>query len=330
MSFSVKDKPLASICIPSYNHAQYLPATIESALNQTYPNVEIIILDDGSKDESLKIAREYEARFPDRIKVFTHPNGANLGISRTVNAAFAHSTGKYWMGLPSDDIVYPEKIEKQVEFLEKNPELGFVYCTVEYINEHGKRIPGTMGIDITKTEDPLWSMIQENFIPGMAVLARREAIEKVGDHTPELIYSDWDFWVRLFSLYRGGFIDETLIGYRVHSYNTSVAAPRSTQVAHFRQLYLRLLEHVDKGLIPERYRESIENQIKNLPDREASWLMIDCYDALDARRRKAAYAALQNAFRVSPGFVLKKSIIALVLKKTLSSLVPRSSEAKRI
>jgi alpha-1,3-rhamnosyltransferase len=320
----MSNEPLASICVPSYNHAQYLPATLDSALAQTYPNIEIIVLDDGSKDESLAIARDYEARFPEKIKVYTHPNAANLGISRTVNAAFSHSKGKYWMGLPSDDILYPDKIEKQVAFLEKNPELGFVYCYIDFIDSEGKPIPGTLGKDITGDEDPLKAMILDNFIPGMAVLARRETIARVGDHDADLIYSDWDFWVRLFSISKGGFIPESLIGYRVHTYNTSVGVPRPTQIGYIRDFYLKLLHHVDNGLLGEAYRELIETQIKNLPAREASWLLIDCFDALDEGRRRAAYRILKDAFRVSPEFVLTRQRIGLVLKKTLLSLIPRS------
>ncbi|HEX8737341.1 MAG TPA: glycosyltransferase [Pyrinomonadaceae bacterium] len=319
--------PLVSICIPSYNHARYLPATLDSALAQTYPHVEIVVLDDGSTDDSLKIAREYEARFPGKIKVYTHPNGANRGISRTVNAAFAHSKGKYWMGLPSDDILYPDKIEKQVAFLEKNPALGFVYCYVDYIDSDGKPVPGRFGKDITADEDPLESMILENFIPGMAILARRECIARVGEHDADLIYSDWDFWVRLFSIARGGFIPESLIGYRVHDYNTSVAAPRATQMAYIRDFYLKLLQHIDNGLISESYRETVEKQIENLPARQASWLMIDCLDALGEKRRTAAYRALKDALRVSPRFVLNRQRVGLVLKKTLLSFI-RDSKMK--
>ncbi|MDQ3799385.1 MAG: glycosyltransferase [Acidobacteriota bacterium] len=311
--------PLVSICVPSYNHAQYLPATLDSALAQTYPNIEIIVLDDGSKDESLAIARDYEKRFPGRIKVYTHEGGANLGISRTVNAAFAHSKGKYWNGLPSDDTLYPEKIEKQVAFLEKNPELGFVYCYVDYTDFDGKRIIGRFGRDITADEDPLKSMILENFIPGMAILARREVIARVGDHDPDLIYSDWDFWVRLFAISKGGFIPESLVGYRVHDYNTSVGTPRPVQINHIRDFYRKLLRHVDNRLLNETYREIIEKQIRNLPEREASWLMIDCYDALAKGQRKIAFRALKDAFRVSPGVVLRPRIFASLLKGAILS-----------
>lgn len=316
--------PLVSICVPSYNHAQYLPATLDSALAQTYPHIEIIVLDDGSKDESLAVARDYEARFPDKIKVYTHEGGANLGISRTVNAAFAHSKGKYWMGLPSDDILYPDKIEKQVEFLEKNPELGFVYCYVNYIDSDGKPVPGRFGKDITADEDPLKAMILENFIPGMAILARREIIERVGEHDADLIYSDWDFWVRLFSMSKGGFIPESLIGYRVHDYNTSVAAPRSTQVGHVREFYRRLLQRIDEGLIDESYREMIEGQIKDLPRRQASWLLIDCYAALASGQRAKAFRDLKEALKVSPGVVLSPRRFAFLLKEAIISSLSHS------
>jgi glycosyltransferase involved in cell wall biosynthesis len=316
--------PLVSICVPSYNHAQYLPATLDSALAQTYPNIEIIVLDDGSKDGSLAVARDYEERFPGRIKVYTHEGGANLGISRTVNAAFAHSKGKYWMGLPSDDILYPEKIEKQVAFLEENPALGFVYCYVDYIDSDGKPVPGRFGKDITADEDPLKSMILENFIPGMAILARRETIARVGDHEADLIYSDWDFWVRLFSISRGGFIPESLIGYRVHDYNTSVAAPRATQVAHIRNFYLRLLRRVDEGSIDESYRKLIEGQIKDLPRRQATWLLVDYYAALAAGQRGKAFRDLKEAFRVSPGVVLSPRRFASLLKEAILSSASQS------
>jgi hypothetical protein len=226
------------------------------------------------------------------------------------------------MGLPSDDILYPDKIEKQVAFLEKNPELGFVYCYVDYIDSDGKPVNKRFGKDITADEDPLKSMILENFIPGMAILARREAIAKVGDHDPDLIYSDWDFWVRLFSLYKGGFIPESLIGYRVHDYNTSVGTPRATQIAHIRDFYQRLRRHVDDGLIDESYRKVIEGQIKNLPARQASWLMIDCYEEFAAGRRGKALHNLREAFSISPGVVLSPRVFGALLKKVFLSSLP--------
>ena len=79
--------PTVSICIPSYNHAPYLPAAIESALGQTYRDLEVVIVDDGSTDDSLEIARAYERREPERVRVLTHPGHVNRGTAATANLA---------------------------------------------------------------------------------------------------------------------------------------------------------------------------------------------------------------------------------------------------
>jgi glycosyltransferase involved in cell wall biosynthesis len=316
-------KPLVSICVLSYNHARYLPETLDSALAQTYPNVEIVVVDDGSTDDSLAIARDYEARFPDRVKVYTHPNNENRGISQTINLATNSSTGSYWSVLGSDDILYPDKIEKQTAFLDAHPELGFVYCYVDYMDFEGKKIPGRLGKDITSEPESLKTMIMENYIPAMAIMARREAIARVGDHDPDLIYSDWDFWVRLVSLYKGGFIAESLSLYRVHSNNVSVGTPRATQMSHIRDLYSKLLQHVDKGLLNESYREIIEGQIKDLPARQARWLLIDYYECLANGERKNAFLALKAAWQSAPTVILSPRRFVSLLKEALLSLRPQ-------
>ena len=318
-------KPLVSICVLSYDHARYLPETLDSGLAQTYPNIEIIVVDDGSKDDSLAIARDYETRFPDRVKLYTHPNHENRGISRTINLATSFSTGSYWSVLGSDDILHKDKIEKQVAFLEAHPELGFVYCHVDCIDSEGKKIPGRFGKDITSEPEPLKTMIMENYIPAMSIVARREAVARVGDHDPDLTYSDWDFWVRLISLYKGGFIAESLSEYRVHSDNVSIGTPRATQISHIRDLYFKLLQHVDEGLLNESYREIIEGQIKDLPARQASWLLIDYYEFLANGQRKDAFRALKAAWRSAPTVVLHPRRFASLLKQAiLSFTIPKN------
>lgn len=316
--------PLASICVLSYNNAQYLPETLDSGLAQTYPNVEMVVVDDGSTDQSFPIAKEYEAKYPDKIKVYTHPNRENRGISETINLATASAEGAYWSVLGSDDILHKDKIEKQVAFLEAHPELEFVYCSVDYIDFEGKKLPGKFGRDITSEADPLRTLISDNCIPAMAILARRGAVARVGEHDPDLIYSDWDFWVRLFSLYKGGFIPESLIDYRIHGSNASIGTGRARQIGNVRKFYLKLLQHTENGLLKESYREIIEEQIKNLPAREASWLLIDYYDLLAAGRRGAAFRSLKKAFRVSPAVVLEPRRFVSLVKEAVLSLKPRA------
>src|SRR6476660_5130840 len=123
--------PRVSVCIPSYNHAPYLAEAIDSVLAQTYRDFEIVLVDDGSTDDSLEIAQGYAARFPDVVRVLTHANHANLGISETVNLAYQESRGEFWSGLPSDDMLYPDKLERQVAFLDAHPNIGWLYSHAE-------------------------------------------------------------------------------------------------------------------------------------------------------------------------------------------------------
>lgn len=216
-------QPRVSVCIASYNHAQYLPAAIESVLAQTYDDFELIIVDDGSTDGSLDIAESYARRFPDRVRVHTHDNHVNRGISETVNAAYGLTQGEFWMGLPSDDLLYPEKLARQVEFLDAHPSVGWVYSYGDWIDADGQPLPqnGRFGKDVTRAAHPLHLILERNCIPGMTALMRRSCTEKVGFHEPSLIYSDWEFWVRMLAQCRVAFMAQPLIACRVHPYNTS-------------------------------------------------------------------------------------------------------------
>jgi glycosyltransferase involved in cell wall biosynthesis len=216
--------PKVSICVPSYNHARFLPMTLDSALAQTYDDFEVVVVDDGSTDDSLAIAQSYAARHPSKVRVFTHPGHRNRGISETVNLAFEKARGQFLCGLPSDDLLLPEKLEVQLGFLDKNPGLGWVYGVVKAVGETGDQRPdlGLLGRDVTGDRDPVESLILDNVVPGMTVLMRRSVVERVGPHDPALIYSDWDFWVRMMAESRAGFLDTPLVRHRVHTYNTSI------------------------------------------------------------------------------------------------------------
>lgn len=113
--------PLVSVVMANYNNARFLPESIESVLFQTYTNIEFFIVDDGSKDESIEIIERYQAK-DSRIRFIR--NGKNLGQSRARNKAIGMATGRYVAIVDSDDICLPERLEKQVLFMESNPEIG--------------------------------------------------------------------------------------------------------------------------------------------------------------------------------------------------------------
>jgi GT2 family glycosyltransferase len=215
--------PTVSICIPSYNHAAYLAPAIESALGQTYRDLEVVVVDDGSTDDSLEIARAYERREPERVRVFTHPGHENRGIGDTANLAREHSRGSMWSGLASDDLLHPDRLERLIAELARHPELELVYSYARYVDEAGRPLPerGLFGTDITRERHPVDLLIPGNLIPGTSVLMRRDCFTRIGFYEERLVYSDWELWVRAFASLRAGFVPKVLVDYRVHGANAS-------------------------------------------------------------------------------------------------------------
>ncbi len=140
--------------------------------------------------------------------------------------AFQKSRGKYWCPLGSDDVFLPKKLEYQVAFLESNPELAFVHSYASIIGQDGgqsdARSGPRLGTDISLAPDKLGLMIQVNSISAPTMMIRRECMERVGLHDEALVYSDWEYWIRLLAHYKGGFLRSTLSGYRIHGANVSV------------------------------------------------------------------------------------------------------------
>lgn len=258
--------PKVSVCIPSYNHEKYLPDAIDSILAQTYKDIEIVIIDDGSTDRSFEIANSYKARHPKAIKVFTHPEHRNRGISATVNLGFQLSTGEYWSGLPSDDMLHPRKIEEQVSFLDAHPEVGWVYCYAYYIDEAGNPRPeyGLFGEDINQTGDAVEYLLFGNVIPGMTPLMRRSAVAEIEAHDESLIYSDWDFWIRLAAHSPAQFQHRARVMYRMHGDNAGFGSDHKTNVLRGIPVLLKLKNlamQIGGSLNRPRIRALIELQL---------------------------------------------------------------------
>ena len=129
----MKSQPLVSVVIPNYNYAIYLKQCIDSVLSQTYSNLEIILVDDGSNDNSLEVARQFE----DKIKIVTQ---TNLGVNAARNNGIKEAVGEFIAICDSDDYWVNSKIERQMELFFKNPDLALVYCSYFRTNERSERI----------------------------------------------------------------------------------------------------------------------------------------------------------------------------------------------
>lgn len=282
-------RPLVSVCVPSYNHARFLPAAIESVLRQSYRPIELVVVDDGSNDDSLDVARAYAARDPDVVRVFTHPDGGHQGISATANAAFQHSSGRYWCGLSSDDAFYPDKVAGQVEDMEAHPDVGLMYGRVMQMDEQGNPIGLLPTVDLTRNPDPVVTLLQGNCIYGQTVMLRRECVDAVGQHDEQLMYSDWELWIRVLARFHVGFVDRPLAFYRVHAANTSVGSPPAVQ----RDRHLAVMQAV------RRKAQEIGGALGRGYNLALLHLQI-AYLAFCGGDRGAAHTALRDAHGASP------------------------------
>ncbi len=221
--------PKVSVCIASYNHARFLPETLESILAQTYRDFEIIVADDGSTDGSYDLLMSYASQHPARIKVVTHPSHVNRGISATVNLALQHAAGTYIGWLGSDDVWYPHLLEKGVAVLEADARLGLVYGKCDKVYENGnERISRITGEDFTQEERPWETLINDCVISSCAVVFRKECFTQLGPFVDSLVCSDWDFYIKLAAHWPLAYIPESLAMYRLHGANTTAANNRVT------------------------------------------------------------------------------------------------------
>lgn len=185
--------PLISIILPTYNRAEYISKAIESVFLQTFKDFELIIVNDGSTDNTPKILSEFEKK-DSRVKVIT--NTTNIDLVKTLNKGIRAAQGKYIARIDDDDIWSdPKKLEKEFSFLENNSDYVLVGGGVVRIDAQGKEIMRYLLSE--KDEDIRKAILQNNTFAHSNVLFRKDAWERVGGYNEELKFSeDWDLWMR--------------------------------------------------------------------------------------------------------------------------------------
>lgn len=136
----MKKNPLVSVIMPVYNAGDFLVDSIQSILNQTYQNIELIIINDASTDDSLKIINKFQNKHPQIIRLINLKKTLNRGGDASANIGLQKAKGKYIARMDADDIAGPQRLEKQVEFLEDNPLIFLVGSNADVINKKGKVI----------------------------------------------------------------------------------------------------------------------------------------------------------------------------------------------
>lgn len=200
--------PLVSVIIPTFNRVNYIGRAIESVIGQTFPNFEIIIIDDGSTDDTCKYINSLNNN---KIKYYYQ---SNKGVAAARNKGLEVANGDFIAFLDSDDEWLPQKIEKQLNLFKSNPLLGMAYCGSEILNEENKVLTRRY-CQINCRGKIFKHLILNNFIPTPTVIIKKNIIKKAGRMVEDLKFGeDWHYWLKVSLLTEVDFINEIQVRFR--------------------------------------------------------------------------------------------------------------------
>ncbi|WP_210487465.1 glycosyltransferase family 2 protein [Rufibacter aurantiacus] len=218
--------PLVSIICLCFNHAAFLREALDSVLAQTYPNLDILVVDDLSTDHSVEIIEEYVQRYP-QIRFIRHTQ--NQGNCASFNEALQVSQGDFIIDFATDDVLHPERVARQVEAFQQLPaSYGVVYTDAELIDEQGAslsffytRSAGGNLSPLPAQGEVFAEVLGRYFICPPTMMIRRQVLEELQGYDPALAYEDFDFWVRSARNWQYYFLDQSLCQRRMHAASLS-------------------------------------------------------------------------------------------------------------
>ncbi|MEQ1642736.1 MAG: glycosyltransferase [Pyrinomonadaceae bacterium] len=206
------DQPLVSVIIPNYNYASYVGEAIDSVLAQDYPNVEVIVVDDGSSDDSRAVVE----RYGERVSSIFQPN---QGVCATRNNGVVASSGEFVAFIDADDAWMPTKLSRQMERL-TNADVGLVHVGVSHVDGAGKAIREDLDGKEGRVANDLLLLKPVILGGGSGVVIRRHIFDEVGGFDTRLSTSaDWELYYRIATRCEVAFVPEALVRYRVHGAN---------------------------------------------------------------------------------------------------------------
>jgi glycosyltransferase involved in cell wall biosynthesis len=209
--------PLVSVICLCYNHARFVEEAIQSVLAQTYSNIQIIVVDDASTDNSVEVIRDVILR-SGRTDIQFLPLSQNIGNCRAFNQGLALATGEYIIDLATDDYMLPERIERQVAFfLSLDESYGVIFSDATYVNETGKFLYNHFDelrrkrlVYTIPHGDIFKNVLSTYFISSPTMMTRKNVFDELEGYDEELEYEDFDFWVRSSRTYKYNYTEEKL------------------------------------------------------------------------------------------------------------------------
>jgi len=307
--------PRVSFVIASYNYARYVGQTIQSLLDQTFSDLEVIVIDDCSPDNSREVLQRF-ANEP-RVRLIFHET--NRGNIRTYNEGLALAKGEFIGIVGSDDYALrPDAVARQVAVFDAHPDVGFVYSAHTYVDEHSRPFrefqpwaddyvrPG-----LVEFRD----LAFRNYVPHTGTLVRRRCHDELGDYDLSLPHAgDWELWLRIATRYSVGYVAEPLYAYRIHGGNMSVARHSP---AHANREIKAAIEHGFAALpadAPADLRALRPRAIQHV-------LMATTWGDRSLGRTRRAWQGLLDAARRAPSLLTTRMFYTAVARTALLSLL---------
>lgn len=215
------NQPLVSVVIPCYNHENFVQDSIQSVIDQTYQNIELIIIDDGSKDGSVEKIQEMIPVCQERFTRFEFRHRPNKGLSATLNEALEWCKGKYYSAIASDDLMCTEKTKIQVSYLESDEECVAVFGGVKLINEHNKIVGQRLGDSKAYSFNEI--ILNQHDLPASTQMARLDIIKNLGGYDENIKIEDWYLLLKMTYKkdYKILYLNKYMCLYRYHEKNFS-------------------------------------------------------------------------------------------------------------
>jgi glycosyltransferase involved in cell wall biosynthesis len=212
--------PEVTVICTCYNHASFIGESLLAVIQQTYSSIQLIVIDNASTDESRRVIQEFVDQHPQIIFL---RNTHNIGLCRAFNQGLGEATGKYIIDLAADDVMPPDRIEKQVNAFEKLPkDYAVVFSNAAYIDASGKKLgyhyalgANNRAEGIVPSGDIYKEILRRYFICTPTIMMRKSVLMKLGGYDENLSYEDFDFFIRSAHDYKYYYLDEVLMYKRV-------------------------------------------------------------------------------------------------------------------
>lgn len=214
-----KSLPLVSVVIPCYNHEDFVQACIQSIIDQTYENIELIIIDDGSKDKSIEKIQEMTVLCEQRFVNFEFRSRPNKGLSATLNQAIEWCQGEYYSVIASDDQMFDYKTSVQVNFLENNRCYAAVFGGVQVIDKENRKLEKVVSKARAYSFDDI--IMHEHSLLAPTQMVRMKNLKETGGYKSNMFIEDWYMWLLLSREAEIFNMDKLFAFYRKHDKNVS-------------------------------------------------------------------------------------------------------------